>query len=187
MNHHLDNESKETQLIPTLETDRLILSKHEVSDFAALTQLWANTSMVQHIGGKPSTERESWMRMLAYGGLWPLLGFGYWAVRDKNTGVYVGDLGFADFHRTVEPPIKGIPEAGWVIAAEYQGKGYATEAMQAALSWLISQKKHQQSICFIDPKNSRSLRVADKLGYIQDKEVFMNGSISILLRKNLNE
>ncbi|MGV2470527.1 GNAT family N-acetyltransferase, partial [Bacillus subtilis] len=53
MNHHLGNESKETQLIPTLETDRLILSKHEVSDFTALTQLWANTSMVQHIGGKP--------------------------------------------------------------------------------------------------------------------------------------
>ena len=172
-------------VIPELETDRLILAKHEVSDFSALSQLWGQRSMVQHIGGVPSTERESWMRMLAYGGLWPLLGFGNWAVREKGTGNYVGDLGFADFHRIVEPHVKGIPEAGWVIAPEYQGRGYATEAMKAALSWLIAQQKHQESICFIGPQNIPSLRVAEKLGYTQDKEVFMNGSISVLLRKNL--
>lgn len=63
--------------IPRLETERLTLSGHQQSDFTALTQLWATESMVLHIGGTPSTERESWMRMLAYGGLWPILGFGY--------------------------------------------------------------------------------------------------------------
>lgn len=172
-------------VIPELETERLILTKHRVSDFPELAKLWATESMVRYIGGMPSSERDSWMRMLAYGGLWPLLGFGYWAVREKSTGHYVGDLGFADFHRMVEPQVKGIPEAGWVIAPEFQGKGYATEAMEAALIWLKAENKHQQSICFIEPRNLASLRVAEKLGYSADREVFMNGSITVLLRQQL--
>lgn len=173
-------------LIPEIETKRLILSKHTVEDFPALTQLWMTESVVRHIGGMPSTERESWMRMLAYGGLWPLLGFGYWAVREKETRKYVGDLGFADFHRMVEPKVKGIPEAGWVIAPEFQGKGYATEAMQAALEWLKRQNKFKQSICFIEPRNTASLRVAEKVGYVADREIFMNGNITVLLRQKLD-
>lgn len=172
-------------LIPEIETKRLVLTKHQISDFPALTKLWATESMVRHIGGIPSTERESWMRMLAYGGLWPLLGFGYWAVREKETRQYVGDLGFADFHRMVEPQVKGIPEAGWVIAPEFQGKGYATEAMQGALAWLKSQNQFQQTICFIEPRNLPSLRVAEKSGYIVDREIFMNGNITVMLRQKL--
>ncbi|EMH0062440.1 GNAT family N-acetyltransferase [Providencia rettgeri] len=187
MNRHLDSkEMPSMNLIPEIETDRLILSKHQVSDFPALTKLWATESMVRHIGGVPSSERESWMRMLAYGGLWPLLGFGYWAVREKNTRQYIGDLGFADFHRMVEPKVKGVPEAGWVIAPEFQGQGYASEAMSAALMWLKKQKKHKQSICFIEPRNIASLRVAEKVGYVVDREIFMNGCIMVLLRQELD-
>ena len=173
------------ELIPVLETERLILSKHEVSDFKSLSRLWSTDSVAHFITGVPSTDRESWMRMLTYGGLWPLLGFGYWAVRDRVTGKYIGDLGFADFHRVVEPSVKGIPEAGWVIAPEHQGKGYATEAMQGALAWLKSQNKHQKSICFIEPSNEASLRVAQKLGYIPERELCMNGEVTLLLSQNL--
>ena len=174
------------KLIPVVETERLILSKHEINDFPSLARVWASNSVAHFITGVPSTDRESWMRMLTYGGLWPLLGFGYWAVRDKVTGLYLGDLGFADFHRVVEPSVKGIPEAGWVIAPEHHGQGYATEAMKGALDWLKSQNKFEQTICFIDPENTASLRVAKKVGYIEEKEVFMNGSITILLRQKLN-
>ncbi|MCB6144591.1 hypothetical protein LHK12_03805 [Providencia rettgeri] len=38
-------------VIPELETDRLILNKHQVSDFPALAKLWATESMVRYIGG----------------------------------------------------------------------------------------------------------------------------------------
>ena len=50
-----------------------------------------------HIGGKPFTREESWARLLRYGGLWSLLGYGYWAVRDKESGRFAGELGFAGF------------------------------------------------------------------------------------------
>ncbi len=173
-------------LIPEIETDRLILSKHQVSDFPALTKLWATESMVRHIGGVPSSERESWMRMLAYGGLWYITGVWLLGCARKKPRQYIGDLGFADFHRMVEPKVKGVPEAGWVIAPEFQGQGYASEAMSAALMWLKKQKKHKQSICFIEPRNIASLRVAEKVGYVVDREIFMNGCITVLLRQELD-
>lgn len=85
----------------------------------------------------------------------------------------------------IQPPVKGIPEAGWVIAPEFQGKGYATEAMQAALNWLSELNKFERSIFFITPDNMASLRVAQKLGYIVQKDVVMNGASSVLLEKKL--
>lgn len=189
MNHLLGSKEKimtnNSYAIPKIETERLLLSGHQLEDFSEMTQLWATDSVVEYITGEPSTERDSWMRMLTYGGLWPILGFGYWAVREKVTGKYVGDLGFADFHRMARPSVKGIPEAGWVIAPEYQGLGYATEAMQAALQWLSEQNKFKESVCFIDPANKASLRVAQKLGYIVKREVLMNGECAVLLRKAL--
>ncbi|UNM96957.1 GNAT family N-acetyltransferase [Ignatzschineria rhizosphaerae] len=173
------------QTIPVLETDRLILSGHQCNDFSALADLWAKESVVQYIGGTISTERESWMRMLSYAGLWRILGFGYWAIREKESGKYIGDLGFADFHRTIDIPIKGVPEAGWVIAPEYQGKGYVTEAMQSALTWLTLQNRFEKSICFIDSDNIASLRVADKLGYLFEQKVLLNGEENLLYCKKL--
>ena len=100
-------------LPPVLDTPRLILEGHPLGDFEALAAMWAEPKVVEHIfNGKPSAPRDSWMRMLAYRGLWPLLGYGYWAIREKASGRYVGDLGFADFHRVIEPSIRGVPEAG---------------------------------------------------------------------------
>jgi RimJ/RimL family protein N-acetyltransferase len=51
----------------------------------------------------------------------------------------VGDIGFADFKRDFEGAekfdLKGLPEMGWVLSPSVHGKGYATEAVSAALAW----------------------------------------------------
>src|SRR5580658_7267303 len=97
-----------------IETERLILDAHTVVYFEPLAAMWADPEVVWHISGRPSSEQDSWMRLLRYRGLWPLLGYGFWAVREKSSGRFVGDIGFADFHRQIEPPITGVPGAGWV-------------------------------------------------------------------------
>ncbi|MFO1058004.1 MAG: GNAT family N-acetyltransferase [Dongiaceae bacterium] len=166
---------------PVLETERLLLAGHRIEDFAELAATWAEPAVVEHIfGGEPSAPRDSWMRLLAYRGLWPLLGFGYWAVRDKATGRYLGDLGFADFHRLIEPSIKGIPEAGWVLSTRAHGRGIATEALAAALAWLWAQG-HDRSVCLVAPQNRASLRVAEKAGYRDPVILKMNGEDTLLL------
>ena len=61
-------------------------------------------------------------------GLW------FWALVEKATGAFAGDLGFAEFKREIEPSIQGVPEIGWVLAPHAQGKGYATEAVRAVVA-----------------------------------------------------
>jgi RimJ/RimL family protein N-acetyltransferase len=100
-----------------------------------------------------------------YVGHWSLLGFGYWLIEEKETGNFVGELGFADFKRGVEASIEGVPEAGWVLCPSAHGKGYATEALQAAHAWGDAHLPSLRTVCLIDPENAASLRVAEKYGY----------------------
>jgi RimJ/RimL family protein N-acetyltransferase len=44
------------------------------------------------------------------------MGFGYWVAEEKETGKFVGEIGFADYKRNLEPSLKGVPEIGWVLA-----------------------------------------------------------------------
>lgn len=175
---------KPTASPPTLETERLILTGHTLDDFEPLAAIWSDPLVVKHIfGNLVSTSRESWMRMLSYHGLWPLLGYGYWAIREKSSGRYVGDLGFADFHRVIEPSIRSIPEAGWALAAWAHGKGFATEALAAAVTWLDEQKRFDYSVCLISPGNASSLRVAEKAGYRDPKPVRFNDKETLLFTR----
>ncbi len=148
-----------------IETPRLILRPHSLSDFEDCAAMWADPSIVRHIAGKPSTREESWSRLARYAGHWQLMGFGYWTVRDKRSGRFIGDVGFSEFRRDITPRFEGTPEGGWVLAGWAHGQGFATEAMIAALDSLERLFPVPRTVCMIAPENSASLRVADKLGY----------------------
>lgn len=165
-----------------LETERLVLDLHGLEQFEPLCEMWGDAAVVHHIG-QPSTRQEAWMRLLRYRGLWPLLGYGYWALTEKASGRFVGDLGFADFHRAVEPPFRGIPEAGWVLASWAHGQGFASEALTAALAWLDGQGTHDSSVCLIAPENRPSLRLARRFGFRHERAVSFLGHDTLLLRR----
>ncbi len=169
---------------PTIETERLILRAHTADDFDTVCAIWNHPMIVDSITLRTSTRQEIWFRILRYAGLWPLLGYGYWAVEERASGRFLGDVGFADFKRSIEPPTDGIPEAGWVIDPNIQGKGYATEAILAALTWLDHHRPELTSTCIISPDNLPSLRVADKCGYKELTRTVLNGNPIIqFLRK----
>ncbi len=105
--------------------------------------------------------------MLRYAGLWELLGYGYWAVEERETGSYIGELGFADFKRDMQPSLGDMPEAGWAFVAAAHGKGYATEALRAVVEWGDRNVKAPITACIIGERNVASLRVAEKVGYVK--------------------
>jgi RimJ/RimL family protein N-acetyltransferase len=121
--------------------------------------------------------------MLRYGGLWTFLGFGYWAVEERDSARFVGEVGFADFKREIEPPLDGQPEIGWVLAPWAHGRGFATEAVGAALAWGDRRWAGQPTVCLIAPANLASLRVAAKSGYREFARTTYQGGSTILLRR----
>lgn len=169
---------------PALETERLTLRGHALGDFAESAAMWADPAVTRYITGRPSTEEEVWARLLRYAGHWALLGFGYWVVREKATGRFVGEVGFADFKRDLTPSIAGVPEAGWVISPWAQGKGYATEAVRAALGWGEARFGGSRTVCIIAPENTPSLRVAAKCGFQEVTRTTYKGEPSILFERS---
>lgn len=151
--------------IPEVLTPRLLLRGHCAADHKAALRLWQDPEIYSFIGGEPLSEQEVWLRLLRYSGLWDFLGFGYWAVVERESGAYVGQLGFADFRRGLVGFDGRYPEAGWAIHPDHAGKGYATEGVRAACHWLDEQGSWARSFCIIDAQNRRSRRVAEKLGY----------------------
>lgn len=151
--------------VPVLTTQRLILRGFAAGDFDAFAAIWGDAQVVRHISGTPSSVSDSWSRLLRLAGGWPLLGYGYWAVEDAATGRLAGLAGLADFKREIDADIAGLPEAGWVFAPAFHGRGYATEAMNAALAWADGTLDADRTCCLIDPRNAASINVARKLGY----------------------
>ncbi|MTH76352.1 GNAT family N-acetyltransferase [Paracoccus aestuariivivens] len=152
-------------MVPVLETPRLLLRGHRLDDFTACAAMWADPVVIRHIGGVPSTEEQSWSRLLRYVGHWHHLGFGYWAVTLKEDGRYLGEVGLADYHRDTSPKLTGKPEAGWALVPQAHGKGYATEAVSAALQWADAHIDCAATSTIIAPENAGSIHVAKKVGF----------------------
>lgn len=151
--------------VPLIETDRLRLRGHGVGDLADAVAMWSDPQVVRYTIGEPSPPQRTWLRLLGYRGHWALLGFGYWAVEEKASGRFIGEVGFADFKRAMNPPIEGMPELGWALAPWAQDRGYATEALTAAVEWGDERFQSMPTVCIIHRDNRRSFRVAEKLGY----------------------
>ena len=153
--------------IPPLETYRLRLRGPRPTDYDESCALWGDPEVTRYVGGKPLTREDVWARLLRYVGHWAWMGYGLWVVEEKATDHYVGEVGFANHKRAIDPPLTDMPEMGWVLATRFHGKGYATEAVRAAIAWGDAHFHGAQTSCIIHPENVRSIRVAEKCGFRQ--------------------
>jgi RimJ/RimL family protein N-acetyltransferase len=153
--------------IPTLTTERLILRGHRLDDFPAYAAMWATDEVTRFIGGKPLGEEEAWGKFMRMPGQWAMLGFGFFAVEERATGRFIGETGFVEGRRVIEPSLIGTPEMGWGFAPDVHGRGYAFEAASAALRWGEDRFGKAAMRCIIAPENTRSIRLAQKLGFVE--------------------
>ncbi|WP_130619531.1 GNAT family N-acetyltransferase [Dyella amyloliquefaciens] len=169
--------------VPVIETERLRLRAHRAEDHAERLAIWSDPTVTRFIGGRPQTSEEVWRRFLQYMGLWTVLGYGYWAVEEKSTGRYIGDIGFADFRRDLQPSLDGMLEFGWVLASHAHGKGYASEAVAAAIAWAELHRPDLRAVCIIDPANQPSIRVAEKAGFKRWQESTYHGGPTVVFSR----
>ena len=166
--------------VPRLETERLILRGHGLDDFAHSAAMWSDQNVTRYILTAPLREEESWSRFLRLAGHWAHMGFGFWVVEHKQTGEFLGEVGFADYKQEMEPQLKGVPKIGWVLASSAHGKGYATEAVRAATAWGDANFGAVRTACIIAPENTASIRVATKCGYRELQKAQFKGETVLL-------
>ncbi len=117
--------------------------------------------------------------------MWHHMGFGFLAIEDKETGRFVGECGFLEMRREMQPSTEGTLETGWALMPSVQGRGYATEALRAMIAWAEQHFPDKEMTCIIDPQNGPSLRVAEKLGFREVARTDYHGEIILLSRKGI--
>jgi RimJ/RimL family protein N-acetyltransferase len=63
------------------------------------------------------------------------------------------------------PQLEGYPECGWAFVPRAWGKGLATESLRAILKWSDGALPTSEIRCIVEPRNTASIRVAEKCGF----------------------
>ncbi len=107
---------------------------------------------------------------------WEDHGFGQWIWRERASGDLIGRIG----PQWTTSPGELVVEVGWIVAREKQGRGYATEAGQAALRWAFEHAGCERIVAFTWTENLASLRVMEKLGMRREREFELVGLPHVL-------
>ncbi|MEM9098835.1 MAG: GNAT family N-acetyltransferase [Pseudomonadota bacterium] len=147
-------------IAPVIETYRLRLRPHRAEDFEAWAAFLASDRSV-HMGG-PYSRKDAWYFFAAEVGEWPLYGYGAWAVEMADTGKFVGQVSVS------KPDDYPELELGWAVLDTFEGQGIAYEAAIAARGFAFDTLGRASIVSYIDPENTRSIRLAERLGAEQD-------------------
>lgn len=151
-------------IAPTIRTERLALRHHQMSDFAPLEGLFASERSV-YMGG-PIDRAKLWYWVAGEVGSWSLQGFGSWGI-ETHDGNFVGQVGIN------KPSHFPEIELGYLILPEFESKGIAFEAANAARDWAFEALGDIELVSYIDPKNKRSIALATRLGAHHDADAHL--------------
>ena len=153
------------------ETNRLILRELEPSDAAAIHGVFSEPeatrfSLRVHSNLQQTVE---WIEAVRKG--YAKLGFGPWAVVLKSDGSVIGYSGCSLIR------IDGVEEreVGYRILPSHQRRGFATEATAAARDYAFGQLGFARLVAAIQPANVASVRVAEKMGMILERNTTFHG------------
>jgi RimJ/RimL family protein N-acetyltransferase len=154
-----------------IETERLVLRRLRDDDLDSFAEIFAKDPVMKFSGyGRGLTRAESAEMLERLMGHWDEHGFGHWAVVQRSDGMFLGYEGLAIpfFLREVLPAV----EIGYRLDPSAWGKGYATEAGRAALSYGFDTLDLERIIAIYHPENVRSGRVMERLGMHVERDTF---------------
>ena len=142
-------------------TARLLLRPAEARDRAAFVELYASPEVGSYTGG--SRSREAVERALP-------------AAPQGRPGHFVIDLDGAMVgivqleRRDVDYEVRqaaGHVDLGYLLLPAAWGRGYATEACEAALSWFAGALPGEAVVLITQTANVPSMRLAARLGFVE--------------------
>ncbi len=156
-----------------IETARLRLRRFTLQDLDALTGINSDPEVMRFIGnGNPATPAQTKAALDSILNHWEKHGFGLWAVEQKKDRSVAGFCGLKYLDRTEEI------EVGYRLARNFWGMGFATEGGSASLRYGWDVLKLQRIVAVVQPGNSASQRVLEKIGLrFVSRAVYYNSSV----------
>lgn len=145
-----------------LETKRLILKKHKLSDFDNLLALRSDPDVMKYIGdGSIHTEEQIRRFLTMTIPYQEKHGIGFCAAFEKASGNFIGQAGlFHIGYLDTQPDI----EIAYRLHKKFWGKGYATELVKALIQWGFQYLSVNKLIAAAHPENMASQKVLKKAG-----------------------
>lgn len=160
----------------TITTDRLILRRFEYSDDDSMLRNWIADEKIQSMYSEPvySTKEEVKELLDKYIGSYERPDYYRWAVIEKASGECIGQIAYF-----LVDSKNHFAEIEYCIGAEFQCRGYATEATKAVITFGFDRiNLHKVQIC-TKTINKPSRRVIEKCGFTYEGTLrdyfFMNG------------
>jgi len=149
----------------TLRTTRLLLRPWHAADRAPFAELNADPAVMEHFPAPLDRAASDALADRIAADL-DRNGWGLWAVEAVATGRFLGFTGLArpGFTAHFTPAV----EAGWRLARDAWGHGYATEAATAALGHAFGPLGLDELVSFTTAGNHRSRAVMERLGMSHD-------------------
>ena len=159
-----------------IETERLLLRMPRHEDVDDLLGFVGDDEVMRWIGGEAGGREAAIDQVERWLARWDANGVGQFAV--VFDGRVIGRVGLLVWDRrawetsTYERAGEhAVTELGWALARAHWGQGLATEAARAVRDWAYAERGVERLISLIEPKNIRSIRVADKLGAVPEELV----------------
>jgi len=148
----------------TLETERLVLRQPAAEDWEPAAA-FMTSPRAEYVGGTEDRS-EVWAIFAHMVGHWVLRGYGMFVYCERDTGRRLGMAG------PLYPVGWAEPEIGWSLwSGADEGRGYASEAVRATRDYTYRTLGWTTAISYIDPRNTRSIRLAERLGATPDASV----------------
>ncbi|MGH9583923.1 MAG: GNAT family N-acetyltransferase [Bryobacteraceae bacterium] len=153
---------------PTLSTDRLALRPLRADDEEFLARLDSDPLVMEHIGeGSLSIASALDKAKLEIQAASLRLHPGKLVIEIRGTGTRVGWVELAKYRGPrLDESLSYDLQIGYQFAPDYWGLGYATEAVQAAVSYAFEKLQLRRLVAYARIENHRSARVLAKAGFV---------------------
>lgn len=144
-----------------IATERCYLRELTPEDMDALFALYEGEGITDYMEPLYDREEEETYQRAYIANIYRYYGYGMWLVCKKATDEIIGRAGLEHRDYGEGPEL----EMGYLIAAEEQRKGYATEVCRALIAFAEEMPEFERINCLIHRDNKASLRLMDKLGF----------------------
>ena len=149
----------------TLSSDRICLRQWRDEDRDAFAAMNSDARVMEFFA-RPLTRVESDATVDRIEKHFGEHGFGLWAIEVPGVAPFIGFAGLT--WARFDAPFTPCVEAGWRLAFEHWGHGYATEAARLALGYGFGTLALSQVVSFTSVANHRSRAVMERLGMRRD-------------------